>query len=345
MEKIRAALAVLLSLCVLLGTAVCGAETYLYTDEDGQIADPTVYRGSWEEVYLQVLQARSGKIHAYQEKTIEFTQNGVDYAIPCYPAGLTDLTGDGIPELLVLEYVEDEMRGDLLVYSADKGEGGCILHVPGITWPEYDPLQGFEIWATAGESLLIRHDEMELEWKRQFGYSSGFGLYERRNTLMLEVELSGESEDRYYLNGARVGEDTYLAVEKELDRNRGQFISGYISEDMQSYGFQYTWEQAAAVLSSTERTGLEQPQADREDIYGLAIDRLATRKGPGTQYDGGGTYKVKGQYIKVLAKAWDGSIWWIKCEIPYKKETRVLWTGYKRFDPSSFSLDDLPEEE
>ena len=81
-------------------------------------------------------------------------------------------------------------------------------------------------------------------------------------------------------------------------------------------------------------------------VYGYTIDRLATRKGPGTQYAGGGTYNVKHQWIRVLAKAWDSrnSIWWIKCEIPYKDEIRVLWTGYKRFDHDSFNLDDLQEE-
>ena len=79
---------------------------------------------------------------------------------------------------------------------------------------------------------------------------------------------------------------------------------------------------------------------------GLTIDKLATRKGPGTQYDGGGTYSVKNQWIKVLAKAWDSrnNIWWVKCDIPYHGEIRVLWTGWKRFDHTTITLDDLMEE-
>ncbi|MCR5297110.1 MAG: hypothetical protein K6E17_06840 [Clostridiales bacterium] len=80
------------------------------------------------------------------------------------------------------------------------------------------------------------------------------------------------------------------------------------------------------------------------DLYGLTIDKLATRKGPGTQYDGGGTYSVKGQYIKVLTRAYDkrNRIWWVKCEIPYRNEIRVLWTGYKRFDASTIPLETIP---
>ena len=55
---------------------------------------------------------------------------------------------------------------------------------------------------------------------------------------------------------------------------------------------------------------------------------------------------MKNQWIRVLAKAWDNrnGIWWVKCEIPYHGEIRVLWTGWKRFDHSSMSLDSVPEE-
>lgn len=83
-----------------------------------------------------------------------------------------------------------------------------------------------------------------------------------------------------------------------------------------------------------------------EELYGLATDKLATRSGPGTQYAGKGTYSVAGQYIRVLSRAWDSrnGIWWVKCAIPYKKETRILWTGYKRFDSETLPLESIPIE-
>lgn len=82
------------------------------------------------------------------------------------------------------------------------------------------------------------------------------------------------------------------------------------------------------------------------NLYGLASQKLATRYGPGTQYEEGGTYNVAGQYIRILSRAWDkrNSIWWVKCEIPYKGDTRVLWTGYKRFDSSTIPLESIPIE-
>ena len=81
-------------------------------------------------------------------------------------------------------------------------------------------------------------------------------------------------------------------------------------------------------------------------LYGLAIQKLATRKGPGTTYQEGGTYEVAGQYIRVISRAWDkrNGIWWVKCEIPYRNETRILWTGYKRFDSSTLPLESIPVE-
>ena len=82
------------------------------------------------------------------------------------------------------------------------------------------------------------------------------------------------------------------------------------------------------------------------ELWGLTIDKLATRSGPSTTYQGMGTYSVKGQWIKVLSRAWDtrNGIWWVKCEIPYRNEIRVLWTGYKRFDSSTIPLESIPIE-
>ena len=78
----------------------------------------------------------------------------------------------------------------------------------------------------------------------------------------------------------------------------------------------------------------------------LLNQKMATRTGPGTTYAEGGSYDVKGQYIQVLAKAYDkrNEIWWVKCVIPYRGKNKVLWTGYQRFDHSTLPLDRIPEE-
>ena len=84
--------------------------------------------------------------------------------------------------------------------------------------------------------------------------------------------------------------------------------------------------------------------APKKELRGLAIDKLSTRSGPSTDYEDMGTYSVKGQWIRVYCRAWDdrNDIWWVKVGIPYHGETRVLWTGYKRFDKTTLPLEDIP---
>ncbi len=91
--------------------------------------------------------------------------------------------------------------------------------------------------------------------------------------------------------------------------------------------------------------GTPTPEPGKE-LWGLAIDKLVTRTGPSTLYEGGGTYSMRGQYIRVPSRAFDSrnGIWWVKCEIPYGSEIRVLWTGYKRFDADTLPLESIPVE-
>ena len=92
-----------------------------------------------------------------------------------------------------------------------------------------------------------------------------------------------------------------------------------------------------------EKCGTARPD---QEIWALAIDRLSINAGPGTSryFDEIGTYRVKGQYVRVFAKSWDtdNDIWWIQCEIPGTNHV-IGWTGLKRFDQSTFDLDALPE--
>lgn len=86
------------------------------------------------------------------------------------------------------------------------------------------------------------------------------------------------------------------------------------------------------------------PNPNTTALYGLTIDKLSTRSGPCTTYEDMGTYSVKGQWIRVYCRAWDkrNGIWWVKVGIPYRGETRILWTGYKRFDKNSLPLESIP---
>ena len=101
-------------------------------------------------------------------------------------------------------------------------------------------------------------------------------------------------------------------------------------------------------LAATEETPTPAPaatpQPEKTGLWGLTIDKLSTRSGPSTTYEDMGTYSVKDKWVRVYCRAWDkrNGIWWVKVAIPYKGETRILWTGYKRFDKTSLPLESIP---
>ena len=340
-------MAVLLAAALLLGTAALADEPDGYIATGGRIIDQQVYTGSWQQAYLQILNNHSAKIRSYQGRQLDYYLNDIWVKVPCRPVSLADITGDGIPELFFIE-VANEYRGDLSVYSSDGTNTRCILYVPGVTRLGYDDIGlGFDLYLSSadGGTLVLEYYEYEWPWILQLTRNA-FGQYTLVNYLRAEYDNSGETEDRLYKNGARISEAEYNAAWQGLQNSRTLSLSTYTTNDASHYGFTLTWEEAVSMLNGAGTAPSPGQNQPFDGVYGLTINKLATRKGPGTQYDGGGTYSVKNQYIKVLAKAWDSrnGIWWVKCEIPYHGETRILWTGWKRFDHSTISLDDLPEE-
>ena len=345
MRMIRKGL--ILVLCLLLASATAGAENYV--SQQGKIPDQMSYPGNWQATYRQILYNHMGTILGYESRMISFIQNGREYDIPCKPVKLQDLNGDGIPELLFLETYAGGERGDLYIYSSDGSTAKCVLYIPGITWPGYDEYLGFDIYMSSygGITLVIEHYEHEYQWALQFSVTGTAG-YQLLNWLKCEGDASGEGDDRFYRNREPVSYETYDSILSGCRNGRYNIISGYWKADNSAYGLDLSWQNAIDTLNGTTVPETNNPGKTEEKapVYGWTIKKLATRKGPGTQYEEGGTYNVKDQYIEVLAKAYDkrNGIWWVKCVIPYHGENRILWTGYQRFDSNTLSLDDLPEE-
>ena len=72
--------------------------------------------------------------------------------------------------------------------------------------------------------------------------------------------------------------------------------------------------------------------------------RLATRTGPGTQYDEPGSFFSAGTVVTVLSKAYDdpNGIWWVQVEFASGGSLYRAYTGIKRF--RDLSLQYIPEE-
>ena len=341
---------VLLTVLLVFCAAAQAAETDSYIATAGAILDQSVYPGSMQQSYMQILNGHYSRIRAYQDRTLEYYNGSSQVYVPCRPVALTDLTGDGIPELIFIEVANAE-RGDLYIYSSDGTRARCAEYVPGITRLGYDDVGlGFSIYETsdAGGTLVIRYFEFEKPWTLQLKRTA-LDQYYLVSYLTYEFDPSGESyDDRFYRNGALITAGEYDSAIAYMENGRTLTVSDYIAPDQSHYGLDMTWEDAAGKLNGSGVVTPEPTAAPNPGgaIYGLTINKLATRTGPGTQYAEGGTYNVKGQYIQVLARAYDtrNGIWWVKCVIPYKGENRVLWTGYKRFDHSQLPLESIPIE-
>ena len=81
-------------------------------------------------------------------------------------------------------------------------------------------------------------------------------------------------------------------------------------------------------------------------VQAKLIEDLATRSGPSTQYTGCGSYKMKGQYVTVISRAFDnGGVQWAQVEISYGGSVRRMYTGVKRLSISNSQLAQVREED
>ena len=76
-------------------------------------------------------------------------------------------------------------------------------------------------------------------------------------------------------------------------------------------------------------------------MYARALDEIATRSGPTTGYNGLANFGVKGQWVHVLSRVYDGSIWWLQIEFEYDHKLVRCYTGLKRVD---IPIDRVPDE-
>ncbi len=79
-------------------------------------------------------------------------------------------------------------------------------------------------------------------------------------------------------------------------------------------------------------------------VTAVSNQRIATRTGPGTQYDEPGSFYKAGTSVKVVSKAYDADngIWWVQVELTYQGTPMWVYTGLKRID--NLNLDSIPEE-
>ena len=77
----------------------------------------------------------------------------------------------------------------------------------------------------------------------------------------------------------------------------------------------------------------------------VLIEDLAARSGPSTKYTGCGSFRMKGEYVRVVSRVFDeGGTQWVAVEFSFSGATRRVYTGAKRLNLTSSQLARLPEE-
>ena len=101
---------------------------------------------------------------------------------------------------------------------------------------------------------------------------------------------------------------------------------------------------ASAALADPRYVPADGGYVSYSSVWATSNQRIATRTGPGTQYDEPGSFYQAGTTVKVVSKAYDSSngIWWVQVELTYNGSLYWVYTGVKRFD--NLDLSRVPEE-
>ena len=223
-----------------------------FAEPDLTIQDTAVHSGSWREAYARILEEHSAGIQAYEDYVPVITE-----VRTVRPVGLPDLTGDGIPELLFLDLIDDTEYGfkvgRLWIYTPDGNGVHCALTLQ----PEIDDLLYSQVYLAKNGTLTIYFADTERGWILQLTRDRA-GRYVRDTLLTSEEDFSGEGPDRYYRNGADISAKKYRSLTEQIRESRGVQI-GSLMVDEYGNGFTHTLAEAKTALAGGEPAASASP--------------------------------------------------------------------------------------
>ena len=219
------------------------------------LLDTAVYRGSWQETYLEILRKNEKLIrhHINSSKPAAEYREGADFFIM-----FCDLTRDSIPEMLFIMSVDtddsDAAIGDLYIYSGDGSETRCVLSIPEV----YSPVSDGEDY-----SLFIEPDRPAVlcisyydggSWLVEYDTAN---LFQRgstwRGTYIIDDDINIAD---YYLNGNRIPESEWKA---QASREKSNAIHMLASINLKARETGMDYDAAIRYLSGASDGQQNQP--------------------------------------------------------------------------------------
>ena len=214
-------------------------------DPNLSLRDDSVRALAPAEACLEILRERAAGIQAYQDYVLSVT------SLPaCRPVGFSDLTGDGVPELLFMELVHEEEFGfnvgRLWIYVWEGGEVRCALTLQ----PAIDDLLFSNFYLADDGSLILDFSDMEKAWMMRL-IRDVSGKYAVETVLVEEQDFSGETPDKYYLDGSKISKKKYESLIAQLRASRRRLIGSLMVDDG-GEGMTHTLSEATSALEAGE---------------------------------------------------------------------------------------------
>ena len=235
-------------------------------EPDLTLQDPSAYSGATAEGYARILESHTEGIEAYQNYITDVTTSPF-----CRSVGFTDLTFDGIPEMLFWDLVPDEeygfQVGRLWIYTRDQQGVHCALTFR----PEIDDLLYSEYYLSRDGLLTIHYSDAESGWIMTLRQDQS-GQYRMETLLNSQEDFSGEGPDTYYKNGKKITAKQFQSLSQQLRAAQGTRI-GSLNVDEGQYGFTHTLDEAIFQLNVGEIAGLSEPKPQTASALPPSSDR------------------------------------------------------------------------
>ena len=254
------------------------------------------------EAYREVLVDNHTELNKVEE---EHYYNSTNDLKSC---ALTDLTGDGLPELVTL-YCSDQAQvekddprnridADLSVYTVIPGETNAteILHLPRVVF--FDVV--CDVVLLNNGNLMFKMSSFSYNEISYIEYAFDGYSFQPVNTLEFFVSASGESDPEYHFNGVEISKEDYEAqvlkysgmisnviVKFPYTKYFDDWEKTIVNVPDLSITYQEAWNLIASAHYSEPATVIEEtdtptptptPGVEKENLYSAYTEKLITNE-------------------------------------------------------------------